>query len=156
MINIEFNNLEERIWINSNNYFNWTLDLKYRETDFSKKVVSCVDKSKVINKFSVDSPYLGVIPYENISTGAKTLICMKYTDKFKFGIFNMGSNCFNLIPDIADNKDIYLITNNVERFYKYTVRKDYKIRIVNTDVIVDNDIDLSEELFMLHEAEYNR
>ena len=153
MILLDYYNELETPVHNATIQFDHSLDLKYRLTDFSKQVVKTIDDSTVLNEYTVDSKIMKTIPYESISSGAKGIICMKYTD-YCYRLLSVGENCFDYIAQIGKEKDLHLVTFSVQSFYRYIKEenKDVKIKIINTGDIINNDLDLLHILFKLDES----
>lgn len=127
----DFENLEDYPDIYFDSYFE---DLEKLETDFAKRVITtCSDVAEVINyKNMVRNNGMLISPRE-LSTGAKTLILIKYTD-LVLNASRLGENCELFLKEIADEKDVTLITT---RYFNPFLLCDYdKVRILNTGDIV--------------------
>ena len=136
----------ENVKYTGDGWFENQLGVEYLETDFSKSVVKRIDKSDVYNKNIIVSPILGGIPPERLSGGSKTLICINYTD-WIFSITAMGENCYPILAEIAEKKDIIMTCDRAMALYVYGYYGD--IYIENTGKIVSNDKDLINELLDL-------
>lgn len=124
-------------------WFENQLGVEYLETNFSKSIVEKIDKSKVYDRNLIISPILGGIPPERLSGGTKTLICINYTD-WVFSITAMGENCYEILAEIAEKKDVLLTCDRSMALYVYGFFGN--IYVENTGKLVNNDIDLMEEL----------
>lgn len=87
-------------------YFNNTYDDAWLDDPFVRKIVHVVDTSEVKDRQCILSPVLGQIPPERLSGGAKALILLYEEDDFYTDLIVCGSNCEELILDIAEKKDI--------------------------------------------------
>lgn len=112
-----------------------------------KKVVKEIDKSELISVYNVISPVLGSISSYMISGGAKTLICMRYTDII-FSLSQFGENCFPILGDICDIKDITVIADISVLPYRYGFHGE--IHFLDDDSYVNDD---KEYLRKYHEIE---
>lgn len=88
-------------------FFNNTYEDEWFDDAFVKKIVSEVDGSEVSDRQLIISPVLGQIPPERLSGGAKTLILLYETDDFYPDLIVCGSNCENLLLEIAEVKNIH-------------------------------------------------
>lgn len=130
-------------------WFENALGTEYLETDFSKKVIQEIDKSNVYDKNLIISPILGGIPPERISGGSKVLICLKYTS-WVFSINSIGENCYSILSEIAEEKDIFMTCDRGMTLYNKGFHG--KVKIDNLGIVVDNDKDLIRNLL---EVEHN-
>lgn len=108
MLKMFFGEMEEAYYSGSELFDNW-VDCGVINTDFSKRVIKEIDGSEVVSPYLIMSPVLGAISYRMLSGGAKTLMCLVYTDTI-FDLAAMGDNCFKFLPEIAYIKDITLCT----------------------------------------------
>ena len=76
--------------------------------DWAERVISEVDKSKLLYPSVVESPWLGTIPTVKISGGAKQLIMAKNISGIVFNGNNFGDNCFPLLLELAKEVDIMM------------------------------------------------
>lgn len=88
-------------------YFNNTYDDAWLDDPFVKKIIRTVDDSEVQGRQCIVSPVLGQIPPERLSGGVKALILLYEEDDFYTDLIVCGSNCEDLILDIAERKDIF-------------------------------------------------
>lgn len=86
-------------------YFDNIYENSWFDDEIVKEIVRDIDKSEV-NGLCVLSPFLGSIPIEKISGGAKTLILMYELDDFIFDLIHCGNNCEDWIIKISNEKDI--------------------------------------------------
>lgn len=107
------------------------------ETEFAKKVILEIDRSIVHHARYIESPVLGTISFREISEGATSLIILNNVPEIVPLEF-MGDNCFNLLVDIANRKDITVCTSSVREMFSHGFKE---IHIVNDDIIVNNNLD---------------
>lgn len=105
MLNIFFG-YDENAVLSVDIYFNNTYDEEWFDDPFVRKIVKTVDVSEVQSRQCILSPVFGQIPPERISGGAKALIMLYKDDDFYTDLIVFGSNCEELILDIAEKKDI--------------------------------------------------
>lgn len=139
MLSIYFGHLDDELGI-ADGWFDNQLDDKYYCTEFSKRVVSEIDNSEIINENMVVSPVLGGIPITDISSGSKGLIIMKYTDRM-VNLVSLGDNCIPLLLEIAHEKpDMSLVSARYVNFYKFGWEE--KILVLNSNQIVHSQSEL--------------
>ena len=90
---------------NPNVWFKNAFDFKNIVDDFAKEAIRIIDKSEVIDRYCIMSPYLGTINPNDLSTGVKCVLILRYTDKI-INLLNCGDNCLELIKRISLEKDI--------------------------------------------------
>lgn len=132
-------------------YFKHQFDYELLNTEFSKKVILDIDKTRVIGANLAISDVLGPIAPERFSCGSKCILLVKYFDvvvNFK----SFGENCYRYFFEIAKERDILMASS----FYISLYHRGYtgKIYVENTGVIVDNDSDLIDEYDKCMGAEY--
>ena len=100
-----------------------------------------VDKSEVVSANVIESPVLGSISPLMLSGGAKTLMLVKFDRKHVFNASTCGDNCAKWLLRIAEDRKVVVNLHHVMDFGK----DDFKIRIMNSGVIVTNMLDLLRE-----------
>ncbi len=105
MLSIFFGYDEDAV-LSVDTYFNNTYEDEWLDDMFVRKIIKTVDDSDVQDRQCILSPVLGQIPPERLSGGAKTLILMYKEDGFYADLIVCGSNCEELILDMAQQKDI--------------------------------------------------
>lgn len=134
--------------LSGDSMFNFNFDKSYLLKDFSRRVIKEIDNSEVVSEYCINSPILGGIAPTMISGGAKTLIMLMYTD-FRFYLEAMGDNCFPLLKEICDVKDVYLCTTTIRPLFQYGINK---FIVENTGELV-TDIDRYVDLELLYGGE---
>ena len=95
--------------------FNLDYKDEWLESDFGKRVITEIEQIPLIYP-SVKMSIHAVCSVKEISTGGKNLFLCKYLDKINF-MDRMGDNCFDILMDIADEKDVYMVTTGF-RLYR--------------------------------------
>ena len=98
--------------------FKARFDTELLMTDWSRYVVRTIDKSEVFDRNVIISPVLGGIPPDMLSTGCKVLLMMKYMGDYVFRASNMGENCWPLLKDICDERDILVTMMSLTGIFK--------------------------------------
>lgn len=92
--------------LNVDTFFNNTYEDEWLEDSSVARIIREVDGSEVQSRQCILSPVLGQIPPERLSGGAKALILMYKADEFYTDLIVCGSNCEDLILEIAEKKDL--------------------------------------------------
>ena len=135
MLNIYFGKTSDVIY-NTSVYFNNTYLDEWITDGFAKKIISAIDKSKVIGANLIESKYLGPIPPTSLSGGTKTLLLIYNEPDKIFNASTCGDNCAKWILKIAEklNRDITINLRHIMDFGD----GDFEIKILNNGVIVHN------------------
>ena len=104
--------------------------------DFSKKVISDVDRSEVIDANSIQSPVLGIISPLQLSGGVKALILMKHFPGYTFNASNCGDNCAKWILELGEQQDFTISLFHVMDFG----RGEFNIRILNDRKLIAHNM----------------
>lgn len=107
------------------------------ETEFAKKAIATIDKSAVYHARNILSPVLGTISFRELSESVKSLIILNSAPEIVPLEF-MGDNCFNLLADIANRKDITVCTGSAREMFSHGFDK---IHIINDNSIVYSNIE---------------
>lgn len=110
------------------------------ESDFSKKVISEIDKVPINGTVFESLLRQGMRP-EDLCTGTKNLIVCKYFN-IPSRLTMMGSNCYPYLQEIAVEKDVKMMATNVGNFSALKVL-DPPVCIVNYNKFYDNGRDLT-------------
>lgn len=140
MISIYFGHLKDELLSCSDYFDDWVIGDCLNE-DFPKMVVSEIDKSELVSQNLVISPVLGAMPVSGISGGAKSLITLMYANKI-VSLSAMGDNCFPLLWQIGEEKDITVTCSSFRDLYFYG--KGY-IKVMNTGKIISDDESFRQE-----------
>ena len=92
-----------------------------------------IDKSILIAPKIVESPILGSISHEWISGGAKQLIMMNCEQYIVYDGDNLGDNCWELLLELGQTKDIMMSLSYYPRF---SWIPGGKVHILNSDITV--------------------
>ncbi len=140
LLNVYFGQMPEAIY-NTAVYFKNAYQDKWITDDFSVEMIRDVDKSEVVSANVIESPVLGSISPLMLSGGAKTLMLVKFDRKHVFNASTCGDNCAKWLLRIAEDRKVVVNLHHVMDFGK----DDFKIRIMNSGVIVTNMLDLLRE-----------
>lgn len=110
--------------------------------DFVKRMVRSVDRSEVISAYSIASPYIGIINYNELSSGVKNLVIAYKTDRPIQSRW-MGKNCINWLMRIAEEKDVYLTINHALEFESYG---NFKAKVLNENADIKEINSLADYL----------
>lgn len=139
MLNLYFGEFKDAV---PTSYFDARFRFSWMNSEFTKRVIREVDKSEVLTDFVIRSPVLGSITPHQISHGSKALIMLKFRD-VKMKLEYMGENCFKILKEICDEKEVYLSSTGYRSLFKdggFT-----QIRIMNSGKIVTCPLEMFEE-----------
>lgn len=137
MLNIFFGDMPGVIY-NTSVYFKNTYDRDWLTKPNTIAMINDVDKSKVLGSSAIESPVMGIIPPVNLSGGVKTLILIDQVPEKVFNASNCGDNCAKWLLKLGTERDITINLRHIMNFGD----EDFDIRILNTDQIVHNMLDL--------------
>lgn len=99
-------------------HFKYTVQPEWFDNDLVKAMIKDIDKSEVLSGRLIDSPVLGLIPPDDLSTGVKTLMLYLFTDDILDGSA-CGDNCSKWMYEISKIKDITVILSHSMDWAKY-------------------------------------
>lgn len=140
MLNVYFGSMPEAIY-DTATYFKNSYQDRWITDELSKEIISDVDKSKVISANAIESPVLGTISPLLLSGGVKTLLLVKYDKTQVFNASTCGDNCAKWLLHIAKDRKVTVNLHHVMDFGK----SEFKIKVLNSGVIVKNMHDLIRE-----------
>ena len=140
MLNVYFGDMPEAIY-NTNVYFNNTYKDSWITKPLSKEIIQAVDQSEVIDEKTIFSPVFGNMSPTKLSGGVKTLLLIAYDHSKIFNASTCGDNCSQWLLKIASDKKVVINLRHLMDFGK----DEFKIKVMNTGVIVKNMGDLVEE-----------
>ena len=79
MLTIHYGDIDGVIY-NTSIYFNNTYSKDWLADPFAQRIIKSVDKGIVLGPNTIETKALGIIPPEKLSTGAKVLLLMYFTD----------------------------------------------------------------------------
>lgn len=120
-------------------YFDNIYEDEWFHNNFTKEVVKEIDKSEVIDARSIYNEYGGSLPVTSISTGAKSLLLLMFTDR-KVSGDRMGDNCIPKLLEIAAIKDIHISLDHLMNFPEI-----FEATVENTGVVIHNMKDFIKE-----------
>ena len=115
-------------------YFNYNCDPEWFNDPFIRNMVEDIDKSRVIYKGVIDSPYLGIITPKELSGGVRTLMLMYKTDEV-YNASACGDNCSKWLLEIGKMKDL---TVRLGYIMDFCDDEEFEIYIINEGKIVRN------------------
>ena len=146
MLNIIYGEIEDEKYISDPDiYFNNTYEDAWLIDEFSREMISDIDKSTVVGPNLIDSPFLGPIPPKQLSGGVKTLILINNDNEHIFNASACGDNCAKWILKIAEKKDITVRLGYLMDFGEDS----FDIKILNNGKIVHNLFELNTEVIKL-------
>ncbi len=98
-----------------------------------REMIKAIDKSEVISCNLIQSPILGAIPPSYLSGTVKTLVLINNFPEKIFNANAMGNLAAPWLLKIAEQKDIRIRLGYIMKF-----EEPFKIRILNSDTIVDS------------------
>ena len=150
MLSIFFGYDEDAV-LSVDTYFNNTYEEEWLGDPFVKRIIKMVDDSDVQDRQCILSPVLGQIPPERLSGGAKTLVLMYKEDDFYPDLIVCGSNCENLILDMAQHKDISCSLSGYDISFKNLGNVEYPVPV---KCVNDGSLMKSHDEFVLKMLEY--
>lgn len=84
--------------------------------DLAREILLDVEGTKVINRYIIDSKYLGVVSAEKISSGVKALLLMKNYPDIVVCASRCGDNCAKWIQRIGMEQDITIVLLHLMEF----------------------------------------
>lgn len=87
-------------------YFDMCYKPEWLNSDFAKEVILGVDKSKHVKDSYIESPVLGAIPPEKLSSGCKALILCKFVPDGVICGDRMGDNCYPYLLKLCETQDV--------------------------------------------------
>ena len=140
MLNIYYGDLPEVIY-DPKRYFNEVYKDSWITDPLSARMIKAVDKSDVINGETVLSPVFGNMSPKRLSGGVKTLILINNDPTHIFNASACGDNCDPWLLHIGEQKDITVNLRHLMDFGD----GEFTIRVINTDKIVRNMLELIYE-----------
>lgn len=131
-------------------YFNNVYENEWFNDEDVKQIVRDIDKSE-LNGLCVLSPFLGSIPVEKLSGGAKGLILMLKEDNFISDLISYGNNCEDWIIRISNKKDITVCMTGVDMTFE---GKDIKAICLNDNSKINNYIDWCDKMIAFRGSYY--
>lgn len=88
-------------------YFDDFAKEEWFKDKWTKDVIERIDDSTCYDMYNIKSKVLGGINYEQLSSGAKTLIAAKFCDII-FNANRIGDNCWEMLFELSKERDIYI------------------------------------------------
>ena len=152
MLKVLFGKRLQNTIISPSVYFDNVYSNDWFSDDKVKQIVRDIDKSE-LNGLCVLSPFLGSIPVESLSGGAKGLILMLKEDNFVSDLVSYGNNCEDWILKIANEKDITVCMTGYDMQF---IDKPIKAICLNDNSIINNYVDWCGKMVTFGEVYYAR
>ena len=140
MLSIFYGDMPEAIY-DTATYFRNAYRPTWITAPLSVEMIKDVDKSKVLNDHTIDSPYLGLITPEDLSGGVKTLILIEKDRNHIFNASKCGDNCAKWILKMGEQRKVVINLRHMMDFGPGP----YKIKVLNTGKIATNPLELLNE-----------
>ena len=126
----------------TSSYFDNFYEDEWLDDDFVRKCIEQIDK-KSLGDLPTEKALLeyGMRP-EDLRGGTKNLILRKFTDTMG-NLLQMGSNCYNLLMDIAKSKDVVMGSGDSVLFTDSDIRGQ-DIYFPQLDLVVSTALDFNE------------
>ncbi|MBR0149545.1 MAG: DUF4869 domain-containing protein [Lachnospiraceae bacterium] len=145
MLSIYFGKYEGDNYINNPDlYFDNTYEDEWLNDPVSKEMVKDIDRSELVGPNLVVSPVLGSIPVTRLSGGVKTLIQVWHDQDHVYNATACGDNCAQWLLKAGEERDVLVRLGYIMHF----TGEPFKIRIANTDEIVETQIDLAKKVIL--------
>lgn len=131
-------------------YFDNTYENDWFDDPLVVQIVKDIDKSD-LKGLCVISPFLGSIPVEKLSGGAKGLILMLKEDDFTSDLISYGNNCEDWIIKLSSQKDITVCMTGFDMQF---LNKDIKALCLNDNSIIDGHVDWCRKMVEFGELYY--
>ena len=118
--------------------FNSKYQDEWLESDLGRRIITEIEQIPLIYP-SVKMSIHAVCSVREISTGGKNLFCCKYLDYFN-RLTRMGNNCHPILMDIADEKEVNMLTDTYMHFDDFSM-KGRPIVIEDLGITVYNEHD---------------
>ena len=123
------------------------------DSDLVKQMVKDIDKTDVINCYTLLSPILGQIPPERLSTGVKGLImmcCDETARSYYFISSRYGQNCYKWIFILSTMLDIKLMHNSYFHvpIDELPTDREYKVYFEDYDYTSTDLVDIDDKIII--------
>lgn len=140
MLRVYFGEKENTVY-NTSVFFKHSYKDSWLLEDFSKEIISDIDKSEVVSGNSIISPVLGNITPLQLSGGVKALMLMKHYPGKIFNASNCGDNCAKWILKLGSEQNFTVNLFHVMNFGN----DEFEIRILNDrKLVVHNMVEFLE------------
>lgn len=130
-----------------NEYFNLYKTKDWFNRPSVKQIIKEIDKTDAIKDEYLESPVLGAISPDRLSTGCKAIILMNVLDKpYIFGT-KCGDNCVTSILRIAENKDVILKLHHCMKFPD----SEFKLKFLDSGKVVTTNQEFVKEFYRIKE-----
>lgn len=95
----------DKIWLDSDSYFTDYKRPEWFETDFARRVIKEVDQVEVLFEEALKNRFGRGISTEQLSSGVKTLLLMKFNPGPIYYGSMMGDNCVPFLMEIVRERE---------------------------------------------------
>ena len=124
-------------------YFDAVYETEWLTSEMSKRIIKQVDDSEYISGEYIESPVFGGISPRDLSTGCKALLILLNENNVIVSGDRMGDNCYPLLLEMAEERDITITLCHYVELEKY---EPLKIKDVVTGKIVETSLELMRTL----------
>lgn len=86
------------------------------QDSLAQEWIKTIDKMDVIQGFVLRDRWGQIVPPDYLSNGSKSLLLMKFQDKYPVYATRCGDNCIPFIERIANEKDIHVVLHHCMHF----------------------------------------
>lgn len=127
-------------------YFDGVWERSWLDSVFGRTLIKTVDHIEVGQDVEFSLLKAG-IRVEELSTGVKNLFLCKHLDQLN-RMTMMGENCYTLLMEIAEEKDVYMGCSN-SVFFHDNVLNGRPVHFINSDVYVTNYAEFLDQVITL-------
>ena len=124
-------------------YFDAVYEQEWLDCEWSRRVIREIDKSTYVCGEYIESPVLGGISPRDLSSGCKALILANFMPELLISGDRMGDNCYPLLLELAEEKDLYITLCHLIDFRKF---EPFKVRNAVTGDIITEPIKILDAL----------
>lgn len=147
MLLIKLGPIERECLTTVNEYFHIKKKKEWFNRPSVKQIIKEIDDTDAIKDEYLESPILGAISPDSLSTGCKAVILMDVLEKpYIFGT-KCGDNCVNSILRIAQNKDVTLKLHHCMKFPE----SGFELKFLDSGKVVTTDREFAREFYRIKE-----
>lgn len=127
-------------------YFDLEYEVEWFDSPMARKIIKTIDKSEYISGHYIESPVLGGISPEQLSTGCKSLLLLLNRPELIVAGERMGDNCYPILFEMAETADYTITLNHFVPF-----KEPFSFRVLNDNSIVttlrgyiEKDVEIGE------------
>lgn len=126
-----------KVCLNSRNHFTRFKQPEWFETDFAKRVIKDIDKAEVLFEEALKNRFGHGMSTEQLSTGTKTLLLLKFVPNWIYYGTNMGDNCVPYLMELVSesNEDITIL---LEHFMDFPDEYEGMLKLDGIPISIEN------------------